>query len=180
MSRARNNAVVESKTDVVILADADTLPDSAMQVDEAKHLALEQRRQVFLFDHRQLLDADGNVLQTWRNHHGGLFAIRREDYWKAGGFDERFGSWGSEDTAFWLACETILGTSLRAHGNATAWNHSRPDKGDWKNTKLSRHEYRRKFLYWWAHSDEYPQAMMEEVIRGNHNHGGAGGIDYLL
>ena len=98
----------------------------------------------------------------------------------AGGFDERFGSWGSEDTAFWIACETLLGTSLRAYGNATAWNHSRPDKGDWKNTKKHRHEYQRKFLYWWANSDPHAQAMMMEVIRGNHDHGGPGGIDYLL
>ena len=43
-----------------------------------------------------------------KNKPQGIHLIRKEDFMKMGGYDERFIGWGSEDSCFQLACRTIL------------------------------------------------------------------------
>jgi hypothetical protein len=47
---------------------------------------------------------------------GGVFVIRPDAWWQAGGMDERFTGWGSEDMAFRRAADTLLGPTRRHDG----------------------------------------------------------------
>ena len=55
---------------------------------------------------------------------GGSYVITRENYYKAGGHDERFVGWGSEDSAFIKAASTMIDLPfLRMHGPALHLHH---------------------------------------------------------
>lgn len=183
VSKARNNAVNASKADIIVIADADTLPDDMSQTRKAAGIAYGQHVQTFLFSSRKLVDQSGRTLQVWEKHHGGLFAIRRDDYWDAGGFDERFDQWGPEDTCFWLASASILGDARRVDGLAISVDHNRvhPTETQQRNAKHSNPGYLRMWLYWAAYLDEHnPKGMMQELVKGNHDGPGIGGVKYLM
>ncbi|HEY9370052.1 galactosyltransferase-related protein [Streptomyces sp.] len=47
---------------------------------------------------------------------GGVFVIRPDAWWRAGGMNKRFTAWGSEDMAFRRAADTLLGPTVRHDG----------------------------------------------------------------
>jgi predicted glycosyltransferase involved in capsule biosynthesis len=53
------------------------------------------------------LDKQMKVIIT-QNKPQGIHLIRKSDFIKVGGYDERFIGWGSEDAVFQIACRTIL------------------------------------------------------------------------
>lgn len=117
-NQARNNAVREAGSDVVILADADTIPGRIEQI----HCAVEQAVQgVVVWPHTVQNYADSRWVSmplsaaiAKRVEAGGfsgsLIVIHRETFWSIGGFDERFtpGMGGWDDVSFAMCAATLL------------------------------------------------------------------------
>lgn len=118
-SQALNRAVKKTDADIVILADADTLPDNINQVTDAIHcIDAADAHMVFPFTWYHYVDADHVETEdlstitdysTVEHSTGGIVVIRRSTYWAAGGFDERFVGWGHEDCSFAYAVTTMFG-----------------------------------------------------------------------
>lgn len=102
--------------DVVIVNDADTVPDLAA-LREAVVAAHGDGGLHFGLDRMQYLDEEQtNALYAgrWpdvegRPHDSSVYAVRPSDWWVAGGQDERFDGWGAEDNAWTLTAETLIG-----------------------------------------------------------------------
>lgn len=61
---------------------------------------------------------------------GGVFVIRPDAWWSAGGMNERFTGWGSEDVAFRRAADTLLGKTRRHEGTIVhLWHPPSPRSG---------------------------------------------------
>lgn len=85
----------------------------------------------------------------------GLWAMRTEDYHLIGGNDEGFEGWGSEDTAFAMKADTLLGKHERLPGVGLHLFHElRPDR---KTDAAARANYERLGRYEKAAGD--PEAM---------------------
>jgi hypothetical protein len=69
----------------------------------------------------ELKALDLPILRKWgpeRCRAGAMLMISRENFYKAGGFDERFNGWGYEDNAFMLMCETTIGSYVETDNKA--------------------------------------------------------------
>jgi hypothetical protein len=142
LSAARNAAVNAATSDVVIVADADTIPDE-LAIDTAilacgRHGGVwwpftEYRYLAAGVNPGDILDANTATEETYPNSVGGLLVIRRADYWRLGGFDERFTEWGGEDRAFELVAAS-LSSIHRIPGVVYAFNHpaDRNMRGAWR------------------------------------------------
>jgi hypothetical protein len=113
---------------VVVVCDADTIPEpeplhgaiAAAQRDGKLHLpytryrALSPAGTTAAFNGSRLIDCpaefEGNASQ------GGILVVEAEAWQNIGGMDERFTGWGFEDTAFYAAAHTLLGTVVRHEG----------------------------------------------------------------
>lgn len=128
VSAARNAAVAKVDTRNVIVADADTIPD--LFAIEKTLQRMEPGRVVYPFNRYRYLEAtparEGleNIepAKEWTNSVGGLLVTTTATYRDLGGFDERFGRWGYEDNAFYLAAST-LGAVARVPGVVYAFGH---------------------------------------------------------
>lgn len=113
--------------DVVVLCDADTLPErepllAAIESahDGLLHLPYTHFRGFSHSGTRAYLggtpeDACEVELETtWST--GGVMTITPDAWWRMGGMDETFRSWGMEDTAARVACDAILGPTVRHDG----------------------------------------------------------------
>jgi hypothetical protein len=166
LSQARNNGVRASEAFVVILADADTIPDDlamARAVRRARHEVV-----VYPFDDYIYLAATADPRDTstpldelpverhFNHSFGGLMVVRRDIYWSLGGHDEKFEQWGYEDTAFQLAAEALFKTE-RVPGPVYAFNHSADRDMTARNPGRAR-----VALYRYARRDP---AIMRELLR---------------
>lgn len=142
--KAINAAVEKSDADVLVICDADTLPSGDwMGAIEKVGLgiwpwSMPQR-------YRKL-----GASATWRILEGsygvegaqddecdwvgdgvswaGFQIVRRESFLHMGGWDERFIGWGSDDTCFGLAMDTLVGKHVRFDGHAEhLWHPQTPD-----------------------------------------------------
>lgn len=85
----------------------------------------------------------------------GLWAMRTEDYHLIGGNDEGFEGWGSEDTAFAMKADTLLGKHERLPGVGLHLFHElRPDR---KTDRHAKANFERLRLYEKAAGD--PESM---------------------
>lgn len=142
-AQARNNAVKHATTDVIILADADTIPADYSTIEQAIALA-ETGAAVWPYTTYRLLTdtdiadpADIPALREWQTkwRPGGICVIHRDTYIRVGGYDERFGAgWGYEDGAFHLACTTLADTH-HLPGYAYAFNHGGSRRRDSRNRR---------------------------------------------
>jgi hypothetical protein len=112
LAEARNNAVAKVTTPLVIVADADTIPDIG-----AVHAALANENGVTwpFHQYRHIPNeyADKADLMT-----------TFDEYWRLGGMDERFDRrWGYEDNAFHHVV-TTLSTEHRIPGILFSFNHA--------------------------------------------------------
>ena len=134
-NEARNNAVRQADSDIVVIADADTLPDSIDQVREAITMIANGHADiVWAFDvYRHIpgryVDTDdlskATIDQEYRHGSpGGIIVANVEKFWEIKGFDEKFerGAWGFDDEAFMLAARTLLKTA-RLPGIIWSFNH---------------------------------------------------------
>lgn len=143
--RALDDADTRSnRTDVYLIADADTFVDLD-QCAVAIETARETGRLVHGFSSWHGLSAEGSrfvynggeIGKDWTRNHWRKMAP--ETYWEplssclavprtlfdaVGGFDERFQGWGYEDRAFFYACRTLGGLTLRVPGPAYHLWHS--------------------------------------------------------
>ena len=65
------------------------------------------------------------VRQNWQ---GGTVAIRKDAFWRIGGYDERFVGWGGEDNEFYDRCRTISGWHSGYLPFVHLWHESQPEK----------------------------------------------------
>lgn len=127
---ARNNAVRKIRTDIVIAADADTLPDlgaifRALDVlrpgeviwpyQTYRHIPPDWVRE------SDLLAAPAD--RVYHNSVAALFITHRDTYWKLGGMDERFTGWGYDDNAFHAVALTLAAVR-RLPGTVFSFNHA--------------------------------------------------------
>jgi hypothetical protein len=111
----------QAGADVVVLCDADTIPERApllAAIEQARkdgrlHMPFDRFRgltQHGTDDYIAGRPAAGCEAELdWRGSVGGVFVIRPDAWWTAGGMDERFQAWGGEDLAFHRAANTLLG-----------------------------------------------------------------------
>jgi hypothetical protein len=133
-SAARNAAAKEAGDwDIAVFIDADTIPRDLGRITEAVALAARSGALVRPFRTYVNLDEDASakVLATgelptaprrpakWLNGvksltdaTGGVAIVPRKLFDAVGGYDERFRGWGSEDTAFSLACSALGGLKV--------------------------------------------------------------------
>lgn len=160
---ARNNAVRQAQgADVVILADADTIPDIASVLEAV------QDPQGVTYPFSTYLHIPGEWVsrsdlfaakpdQRYNASVGGVVVCEAETYWELGGMDERFYPvWGYEDNAFALAAHTLVGTR-RLPGTIFSFNHS-------ANRDLSQDNPNRARFALYQFANGKP-AMMRELVR---------------
>ena len=123
-SQALNRAAAAAGDwDVALIIDSDTISEPQAIRRAVGHaldsgaLAVGHRARLMLTRHatRQLLagrqaPARGvNVAKVWQDSVSCAVAVSHATWDLVGGFDERFVGWGFEDTAFYLASETLTG-----------------------------------------------------------------------
>lgn len=126
-SKARNEAAKQANEDILIIADADTIP-TVRGVDAAVMEAVDKDRWMLPYGpdryynlNRETTEAilhknlDGldepngsgydHKITSW----AGCLVMPRAAFDAVGGYDERFIGWGYEDNSFQLAIDTIWG-----------------------------------------------------------------------
>jgi hypothetical protein len=137
LSRCRNVGVglVEDVRSVVVLNDADTIPErgpllaavAAAAGSPLVHLPYTEYRWLGAEGSEQF--AEGTPLPECSSElvHGacsGVYVTTPETWWSHGGQDERFAGWGYEDAAWSVAHETLLGAPPARHeGRVFALHH---------------------------------------------------------
>ena len=134
LAQARNAAVRKATTDVVVIADADTLIDPLnvlRAVAEPDGVCWPFTRYRILAG--EYLDtpiaelASVPHVNTWDGEGvlgvGGCMVTTRKEYWRLGGQPSEFIGWGWEDTAFTAVVET-LSKVKRLSGHAYAFEHN--------------------------------------------------------
>lgn len=141
LAQARNNAVRQVDTEFVVVADADVIPLAANVLDALTDLGEEIVWPYTL--HRYISgDWEGDPFEApvvqlagmppqppdgYKEWTGSLYVARLESYWRVGGFDERFTSWGGEDSCFRIAANTLVGVA-RVAGPCISYNHECPGR----------------------------------------------------
>lgn len=173
-SGSRNDGVrraQEAHCDVVILNDADTLPelDSLLEAIDAaqsdgmihnpyrlcKYFDMEMSEQFYAGKDIKLLK---HTLYTEAN--GGIWVCTPETWWSIGGMDEKFVQWGAEDSAFELAHTVIKGSKFVKHdGTIYCLGHEVQihDPG------FNYNQIRNIQLYWLYYSASTPKRMLALV-----------------
>ena len=136
LSRCRNLGVAGADDDVVIINDADTVPElsplleaiSAARVDGLVHLPYTDYRWLGAAGTaqfaagRELSECDYELVVGACS---GVYVTTADAWWAHGGQDERFQGWGFEDAAWYLAHETLLGRPPQRHaGRVYAQHHA--------------------------------------------------------
>ena len=145
LSQARNLGIasVEDPDEVVVIGDADTLPqrDSLFAAIEG---AGRSGRVHLPYDEYRWLGASGTAqfsagtpleecdFELVRGACSGVYVTTPRTWSSHGGQDERFRGWGFEDAAWYLAHETLLGeVPRREHGLVFALHHvAQPREGE--------------------------------------------------
>lgn len=138
--QARNNAIRKATTDIVIVADADTIPDKIGQIDIAVRMVADGEADVvypyklFLHIPEAAATMTDYKLAAVQKHYwdspGGIWVTTTAFLDAVGWFDERFvpGELSFDDTSFRFACET-LGRVARVDGTVWSFNHSADTNG---------------------------------------------------
>ena len=131
LSACRNIAIasVEDENEVVIINDADTVPELAPLLDAIEAAALSGL--VHLpYDRYHWLGREGTAqflagaepadcaYELVIGARSGVYVTTPKTWWSHGGQDERFRGWGFEDAAWYVAHETLLGEAPRRHTGA--------------------------------------------------------------
>lgn len=135
-ARVRNEAVRRAGEGVVVLCDADTVPEEQPLRDAVAGAAEDGRLHLPYTRYRALTPEatlavyargvdphHAPVAEESRRPIGGIWVIRADAWWAAGGMDEAFVGWGFEDDAFWAAASVLLGPPVRHDGVITHLHH---------------------------------------------------------
>lgn len=137
LSRCRNLGVarIEERERVVVINDADTIPQLAALTEAVTAAATSGLVHLPYTDYHWLgaagtaQYADGMPLEDCdyelvRGACSGVYVTTPDSWFSHGGQDERFRGWGFEDAAWHLAHETLLGEPPRRHpGSVFALHH---------------------------------------------------------
>lgn len=153
---SRNRGVREAESRVVVVCDADTLPEAqalSEAVDSAEDGRLHLPHTYFLSLSPEHTDAiiDRNIgLRAMKPEFvvntavGGCLVMTREAYLSVQQ-DEEFRTWGGEDVAFKFACDTLLGETVRHSGKMFGlWHPSemKQDSLEYKQNMTRQNMYR--------------------------------------
>jgi hypothetical protein len=134
LSDARNRAVQMAGNrgaEVVVVADADTIPDFKVLMRAVKRASRYGRviypftEYVYLGDVNPELLEDFNsapIERVYTASVGGMVVLTTRLYWELGGFDDCFTRWGYEDNAFLAAAQTLAQVE-RLEGKVWAFSH---------------------------------------------------------
>lgn len=162
VSAARNRAVEKASTEIVIVADADTVPHMpAIQraIDYMPPNLVTYPFTRYVYTETDPVDFDPLTAEqgkVWNGSVGGLLVTTKTAYWSICGMDERFDRWGWEDNAFHMAAETLIKVA-RVAGTVHAFGHEAERDMSEKNPGRARIE-----LYRFARGKP---AIMRELIR---------------
>ncbi|GAA4264433.1 hypothetical protein [Frondihabitans peucedani] len=132
LARCRNLGVAGVEAagdDVVVIGDADTLPQPA-PLREALEACLTSGRVHLPYTEYHWLGRSGTAafrdgtpleecdFELVRGACSGVYVTTPATWWSHGGQDERFRGWGFEDAAWYVAHETLLGEVPRRHEGA--------------------------------------------------------------
>lgn len=141
---SRNEGVRQAEAagaDVVVLCDADTLPereplhaaieaaaDGALHLPYTWYRGLSQRGTIDYLAGTPAADCPVDLEHQWAT--GGVLVIQPDAWWAAGGMDERFRAYGFEDAAFRIAADALLGATIAHPGTIThLWHPSEVGHG---------------------------------------------------
>lgn len=139
LAACRNEAVRRSSSHVLVIADADTLPEYG-PLTVAMKIAAAEGGTVLPYDEYRSLRADGSRQALARyplercNHMvvagacSGVFVTTKRGWALHHGQDERFAGWGCEDAAWDIAHTTLIGPPMRVPGRVFALGHQSQDK----------------------------------------------------
>lgn len=137
----------EAECDVVVLCDADTLPEREPLLAAIKS-AHETGRLVLPYTLFRGFSPNGTrsylngtppqaceveLESEWST--GGVLCVAPESWVRAGGMDERFQSWGWEDSCWRIVADALLGPSVKHEGTIYhLWHPSeiRPETDDYR------------------------------------------------
>ena len=141
----------EAHCDVIILNDADTLPElnalteaiKAAQDDGLIHLPytlckyLDEEQSQYFYDGQSL---DSLLPSQWFNDAcGGVWVTTPETWWNIGGMDEKFKQWGAEDYALLHAHRVIKQLDMPRHeGTIYSLGHTKQEQDAGYNLSVSR------------------------------------------
>lgn len=167
---ARNSAVRQADTDIIIIADGDTIPGDIRQIRGAVEWVSDEPDtivwpfNVYRYVPGDAVDIDDlatapNDGEYANDSPGGIVVCNRQTFWDIGGFDERFpaGGWGFDDTSFQLAAKTLARVG-RLPGVVYSFNHA--VNRDLSNGNPNKARYR---LYEFA--SRAGEAVMRELIK---------------
>jgi hypothetical protein len=138
LARIRNLAVadLEHSDDVIVINDADTLPEPE-PLRAAVAAAADTGRVQLPYTAYHWLGPEGSAqfaageapqdcaYELVHRACSGVYVTTRRTWQAHGGQDERFRGWGFEDAAWYLAHETLLGAPPQRHeGRIYALNHA--------------------------------------------------------
>jgi hypothetical protein len=167
----------EAGCDIVILNDADTLPElpSLLEAIDAAHsdgmihnpyrlckyFDVEMSEEFYSGKDIKLLK---HTLYTEAN--GGVWVCTPQTWWDLGGMDEKFMQWGAEDSAFELAHKVIKGSKFVRHdGYIYCLGHEVQihDPG------FNQSQIKNIELYWLYYSASTPERMLA-LVKQKTNH----------
>lgn len=136
LARCRNIGVAGADDDVVVIGDADTLPEigplleaiDAARTSGLVHLPYTEYRWLGrggTAAFRAGTALDDCEFELVRGACSGVYVTTPATWQSHGGQDERFRGWGFEDAAWYLAHETLLGSPpIRHEGRVFALHHT--------------------------------------------------------
>ncbi|WP_329521178.1 hypothetical protein [Spirillospora sp. NBC_01491] len=142
LAACRNKAVWMAEAggyDVVVLADADTLPEQRPLLEAIEQARVSRFVHLPYTEYRSLRRGGtdqhlaGVPLEdcdhlTVDGACSGIYVVKPSTWWTHGGQDERFRSWSPEDAAWLCAHRTLLGEPVRHDGRVYALHHESPVK----------------------------------------------------
>jgi hypothetical protein len=131
LSACRNLAIasVDDENEVVVINDADTVPELG-PLRQALEAAATSNLVHLPYDRYHWLGATGTAqflagtepencdYELVIGARSGVYVTTPKTWWSHGGQDERFRGWGFEDAAWYVAHETLLGEAPRRHAGA--------------------------------------------------------------
>lgn len=140
LAAARNLCVKESATRIVVINDADTIPDKNALLQAIQYvsstgetcLPFSRYNIVPYLATREFLQGQPIDQRRYKVHDpafGGIIVTTKTMWNQHNGQDERMFGWGYEDTAWQIAHETLIGKIHRMDGDVYALSHDLAERG---------------------------------------------------